>query len=244
MTTYVAGADGCPPGWAAVLKDVSGQRPPRLLVCADMAELLLRPELPGIIGVDMPIGLPDSVGPGGRDPEAQLRPRLGDRQSSVFAIPSRAAVYAEDYAEACQRSLETSDPPRKISKQAFYLFPKIRQLDGLIRNDPGLALILRETHPEGAFMVMNGGEPLDEPKKVKSVLHPPGVALRKRLLMEAAGFPEDFLDARPPSGVGVDDFLDACACAHVAERIARGAAISFPAVPRRDAHGIPMAIWA
>ncbi|MGL4240524.1 MAG: DUF429 domain-containing protein, partial [Beijerinckiaceae bacterium] len=244
MTTFVAGADGCPPGWAVVLKAVSGKRRPQLIICQDMAELLLRPELPGIIGVDMPIGIPDSVGPGGRGPEVELRSRLGDRQSSVFAIPARAAVYAEDYGEACQRSLETSDPPRKISKQAFYLFPKIRQLDEMIRKDPGLAMILRETHPEGAFMVMNGGEPLDEPNKVKSAIHPPGVALRKRLLAEVAGFPEEFLDLKPPSGVGVDDFLDACACAHVAERIARGTAVSFPAKPERDAHGIPMAIWA
>jgi predicted RNase H-like nuclease len=244
MTTWVAGADGCPPGWVVVLKDLMDRREPQVMVCADMAEALRRPELPGFICVDMPIGLPDAVGPGGRDPEVELRGKLGDRQSSVFAIPSRAAVYAEDYAEACQRSLETSDPPRKISKQAFYLFPKVRQLDALIRADPGLALILRETHPEGAFMVMNGEQPLDEPKKVKSAVHGPGIALRKRLLMEVAGFGEDFLDLKPPKGVGVDDFIDACACAWVAQKLARGEAVSFPAEPRRDSHGIPMAIWA
>jgi predicted RNase H-like nuclease len=244
MTTFVAGADGCPPGWVVVLKDVVGKRPPEVMVCADMAAVLLRPELPGIIGVDMPMGIPDAVGPGGRGPEVELRSRLGDRQSSVFAIPARAAVYAEDYAEACQRSLETSDPPRKISKQAFYLFPKIRQLDEMIRIDPGLAMILRETHPEGAFMVMNGGEPLDEPKKVKSVVNEPGIAYRKRLLRDVAGFDEAFLDRKPPKGVGVDDFIDACACAWVAQKIARGQAVSFPAAPAKDAFGIPMAIWA
>jgi predicted RNase H-like nuclease len=244
MTTYVAGADGCPPGWVVVLTDLAGKRPPQVLVAAHMAEVLTRPELPGIIAVDMPIGLPDRVGVGGRGPEAELRGRLGDRQSSVFSIPSRQAVYAEDYAAACERSLETSDPPRKISKQAFFLFPKVRQIDELIRNDPGLAMILKECHPEGAFMMMNGGVPLDEPKKSKSSIHEPGIALRKRLLADIAAFPEMFLDQRPPKGVGVDDFLDACACAWVAQRLARGAAISFPAAPEKDGHGIPMAIWA
>jgi predicted RNase H-like nuclease len=244
MTTFVAGADGCPPGWLVVLKDLAGRRAPEVLVCADMAEVLRRPELPGLIGVDMPMGLPDAVGPGGRDPEAELRGKLGDRQSSVFAIPSRAAVYAESYAAACQRSLETSEPPRKISKQAFFLFPKVRQLDELIRNDPGLAMILRETHPEGAFMVMNGGQPLDQPKKVKSAVHGPGMALRQRLLKDVAGFSEEFLSRKPPKGAGMDDFLDACACAFVAQKIAQGTAISFPAEPRRDSFGIPMAIWA
>lgn len=244
MTTFVAGADGCPPGWVVVLKDIAGRRPPEVMVCADMAELLLKPALPGIIAIDMPIGLPDAVGPGGRGPESELRARLGDRQSSVFAIPSRSAVYAQDYGEACQRSLETSDPPRKISKQAFFLFPKIRQIDELIRKDPGLALIVRETHPEGAFMIMNDGQPLEEPKKLKSAIHGPGIDMRKRLLRDVADFEEAFLDQKPPRGVGVDDFLDACACAWVAQRIARKVAVSFPERPERDAHGIPMAIWA
>ncbi len=244
MTTFVAGADGCPPGWVVVLKDVAGKRPSDVIVCADMAEVLVRPELPGIIGVDMPMGIPDVVGPGGRGPEVELRSRLGDRQSSVFSIPARAAVYADDYAEACQRALETSDPPRKVSKQAFYLFPKIRQLDEMLRGDPGLAMILRETHPEGAFMMMNGGAPLDEPKKVKSAIHEPGIAHRKRLLRDVAGFDEAFLDRKPPKGVGVDDFIDACACAWVAQRIARGQAVRFPAAPTKDSFGIPMAIWA
>lgn len=93
-------------------------------------------------------------------------------------------------------------------------------------------------------MVMNGGMPLNVPKKVKSAINPPGIALRKRLLVVAAGFSEDFLSREPPKGVGVDDFIDACACAAVAEKIARGTAISFPATPRKDSFGIPMAIWA
>jgi predicted RNase H-like nuclease len=244
MTALVAGADGCPAGWAVVLLDLAGKQPPQLMVCGTIDDLLRRPELPGIIAVDMPIGLPETVGPGGRGPESELRSRLGDRQSSVFSIPARPAIYAENYEDACQRALETSDPPRKISKQAFFLFPKIRELDTRLRKDLGLAMILRECHPEGAFMMMNGGIPLEEPKKVKSAPHPPGIALRKQLLREAAAFDDAFLDQRPPRDVGVDDFLDACACAHVARRIARKQAVSFPERPERDAHGIPMAIWA
>lgn len=244
MTTWVAGADGCPAGWAVVLKDLAGKRPPEFMLAPDMAALLRHPALPAMIAVDMPIGLPDAVGPGGRGPEAELRALLGERRSSVFSIPSRSAVYAEDFERACAISLATSDPPRKISIQAFHLFPKIRQLDELVRADPGLLAILKESHPEGAFMVMNGRRPLAEPKKVKSAVHPAGIAERKRLLIEAAGFEAAFLDRKPPSGVGVDDFIDACACAHVAERLARGEAASFPAKPERDAHGIPVAIWA
>jgi predicted RNase H-like nuclease len=46
-----------------------------------------------VIAVDMPIGLPDFTARGGRGPETLVRPLLGERQSSVFSIPSRAAVY-------------------------------------------------------------------------------------------------------------------------------------------------------
>ncbi len=153
----------------------------------------------------MPIGLPESVGPGGRGPETELRSRLGDRQSSVFAIPSRAAIYAEDYGQACDISLMTSDPPRKISKQAFFLFPRSA------RSTHSSARIRASPDPPrdasgGRFHGDERGEPLDEPKKAKSAIHPPGIALRKRLLRDAAGFPEAFLDLDPPRGVGVDDF--------------------------------------
>jgi predicted RNase H-like nuclease len=244
MTTLVAGADGCPPGWAVVLRDVSGRKPPELIVCPDMPTLLRHPKVPALIAVDMPIGLPENVGQGGRGPEVELRAMLGDRKSSVFSIPSRSAIYAEDFGAACEASLATSEPPRKISIQAFHLFPKIRELDELIRADLGLSVIMRECHPEGAFMVMNGREPLTEPKKVKSSVHEPGMRQRKQLLMDVAGFGEDFLDTKPPKGVGMDDFLDACACAWVAEKIARNEAVCFPEKPERDAHGIPMAIWA
>ncbi len=244
MATLVAGADGCPPGWAVVLKDISGRKASEVMICPDMTALLHHPKMPALIAVDMPIGLPERVGQGGRGPEVELRALLGDRKSSLFSIPSRRAVYAETFEAACEASLESSEPPRKISIQAFHLFPKVRELDELIRADLGLISILRECHPEGAFMVMNGREPLSEPKKVKSAINDAGINQRKKLLMEVAGYSEEFLATKPPKGVGLDDFIDACACAWVAEKMARSEATSFPQKPERDAYGIPMAIWA
>jgi threonine dehydratase len=244
MATLVAGADGCPPGWSVVLKDISGRKESRHLICPNMADLLRHPEVPALIAVDMPIGLPDRVGAGGRGPEVELRSLLGERKSSLFSIPARSAIYAEDYQSACEISLATSEPPRKISIQSFYLFPKIRELDELIRADPGLGFILRECHPEGAFMMMNDGEPLSEPKKIKSAINQAGMSQRKKLLMEVAGFSEAFLSTKTSNGVGQDDFVDACACAWVAEKIAKGQARSFPENPGRDSHDIPIAIWA
>jgi len=240
---WVMGVDGCPAGWIAVLLPVEATAAPHIRLIADVAALRAVPEEPAVVAVDMPIGLPDRIGPGGRGPERLLRARLGARQSSVFAVPARAAVMADGYAAACVAAVETSDPPRKISKQAFFLFPKIRDLDAVLRDDVGWAGRVHEVHPEGAFMRLNGGRPLAEPKKVKSRVHPPGMAER-RALLAAAGLPQTLLRAVPPRGAATDDLLDACACAVTALAILRGEALRFAGEPDRDRFGLPIAIWA
>ncbi len=196
-----------------------------------------------MIAVDMPIGLPERTGFGGRAAENAVRPLLGARQSSVFSVPSRSAIYAEDYAGACARASETSDPPRKVSKQLFNIAPRIREIDELLRAFPAVTTRVFEVHPEVAFWRLNGGDALAEPKKVKSRPYPPGLALRRGLLI-AAGLPAHAVNTTPPKGAGPDDLLDALACAAVARRLHRGEAQPFPDPPPRDAFGLRMAIWA
>ena len=157
-------------------------------------------------------------------------------------MPSRAAVYAGDYAAACAAALATSDPPRKVSKQCFHIFPRIREIDALLRAAPAWRDRIVESHPEGVFMALNGWRPLQYPKKVKSRPHPPGLDER-RALLAAAGLDRDLLEARPPRGAGADDVLDALACLVLAERRAAGRAVPLPSPPGRDSHGLPIAIW-
>ncbi len=193
--------------------------------------------------MDIPIGLPARAGYGGRAAENAVRPLLGARQSSVFSVPSRAAIQADDYRDACDIALVTSDPPRKISKQLFNVAPKIREVDAALRMNAELAARVFEVHPEVAFWRLNGGRAASEPKKVKHRPYPPGLALRRQLLI-AGGLPEALVDTAPANGAGADDLLDALACAVVARRIHRGDAQSFPDPPPRDEFGLVMAIWA
>lgn len=231
----VRGVDGCPAGWIAVTIAAGGRLMPSVTIARNFAGLTMDVEK---IAVDMPIGLPGRAGPGGRGPEAAVRPLLGRRQSSVFSVPSRAAVFAADYAEACRIALATSDPPRKISKQAFFLFPKIREIDMLLRDGPAMCDVVFETHPEVAFWRANGEAPLQYPKS-----KPEGLQERRDLL-ERQGFPPAFLDAPVGRGARRDDFLDACVNALVARRLLAGTARPFPDPPGRDGHGLPVAIWA
>jgi predicted RNase H-like nuclease len=234
--------DGCRAGWVAAFLRVAGDEA-RVDVVARFADVLAAPEAPDVVAVDIPIGLPERAGHGGRAAENAVRPLLGARQSSVFSVPSRAALAAADYREACRIALATSQPPRKVSKQLFMLAPKIREVDACLRGDPAAAARVFEVHPEVAFWRLNGARALDQPKKVKGRCYEPGLALRRRLLI-AAGLPATVVNGAAPAGAGADDLLDALACAAVARRIRMGLARPFPEAPTRDALGLRMAIWA
>jgi predicted RNase H-like nuclease len=239
---WLAGADGCPAGWVAVLARPSSDDV-KVQIVSRFADLLAAPELPVVIAVDMPIGLPERAGYGGRAAENAVRPLIGARQSSVFSVPSRAAIAADDYRAACSIALATSDPPRKVSKQLFMLAPKIREVDACLRADMAAAARVFEVHPEVAFWRLNGGRALDLPKKVKGRCYEPGLDLRRRLLIEA-GLPPAVVNGATPKGAGPDDLLDALACVAIARRIHCGLARPYPDPPERDAFGLPMAIWA
>jgi pyridoxal kinase len=252
--TNVAGVDGCKAGWVAVWR--TDGAPPRSGAFASFADLVAFLPQDTVIAVDMPIGLPDRIGPEGRGPEARVRKMLGARQSSVFSIPSRAAIYAEEgpfatlqdfydaHTRASRLARETSDPPRAISIQAFAIFDKIREIDRLLVERPELRGRIVEAHPEVAFWRLNDRAPMQSPKKVKGKVNVAGMKERQELLCERAGFDRQLLSAKQPKGVGADDLLDAATVMVVAERFAAGEAISFPDPPLADAHGIAIAIRA
>lgn len=234
-TRIVAGVDGCPAGWIAALWDGAGQLTSQL--CGSFADVMALPA--EIIAVDMPIGLPERSG---RPPEREVRARLGDRQSSVFAVPAAKAIDCTDYRDACRTNLLHSDPPKKVSKQCFHLFPKMREIDALI--EPSHQSRIYESHPELAFWAMNGEVPLPLPKKLRGTPYPPGLDFRRSLLRRN-GLPIDSLisDYRRRD-VGPDDLIDACACTLVAWRILNRRSIRFPADPPTNARGLRMEINA
>lgn len=249
----VVGVDGCKAGWIAVGRDPGAA--PSVAVFPSFAALLEALPADATVAVDMPIGLPDVSQKGGRGPEALVRPLLGNRQSSVFAIPSRAALYAhtdgfttvEAWHAAHRRASEvakaTSDPPRGVSIQAFGIFAKIREVDAVLIARPELRRRVFESHPEVAFCRLNGDQAMRLPKKIKGAVNPAGMAERKALLCRH-GYVSGFLDRTPPRGAAADDFLDAAAMMLIAGRIASGEARPFPDPPLADRFGIPVAIWA
>ncbi len=249
---WLVGVDGCPGAWLAVFARPDGViLPPR--VVKRFADIALSDERPAIIAVDMPIGLPERSPAGGRLAEREARALLGDRKSSVFRIPSRRAVEAsvaatpadarERFFAACAIARDTSDDRKAFAKQGFYILDKVSEVDAFLRAHSDHVGRVFETHPELAFVMMNGGVPLSLAKKIKSGNHAPGLDLRRELL-RGAGLPDEVVRMKAPKGAANDDLIDALACLVTARRIHAGLARSNPSDPPRDEHGLPMAIWA
>lgn len=239
--TLIAGVDGCPAGWLVVIRPLDDPARATARIIKTFAEILTLDPAPAVIAIDMPIGLPDIAGPGGRTCDVAARTVLGARQSSIFAVPARSAVMAQDYRSSCAIALRCSDPPRKVSKQMFNIFAKIREIDALMT--PLIQARVKEAHPEVAFAALNGWTPLCEPKKVKSQPHEAGLALRRDLLM-AAGYGERlFQTPFKRRDAGPDDLLDAAANSWTAARIACGQARCFPQRAPLDTKGLRCEIW-
>lgn len=207
----VLGVDGARGGWVGVRWDG------RSLTCAfatTLAGLVEDASPVAVVAVDMPIQLEASAT---RACEDLARPLLGARRSSLFQSPSLGALdFADDdYPGANAWSKPTTG--RGISKQAWFLVPKIREVRALAA---AAAVPVRECMPELSFRAMHG-EPLAHPKTTWS-----GQALRVRLLREQG---IDLPDDPGPAGrVAPDDLIDAAAVAWSAHRIATGGAERIP----------------
>lgn len=224
----VLGVDGCPNGWVGVVPDADRTR---VYTARTLAELLDRVAADGsvaAVGVDIPIGLADR---GPRAADLAARVALGARRSSIFLTPVRAAVEADDYAAAQQA--HRAGTGQGLSRQAYGLAAKIREVDGWVRT-AGLPVL--EVHPELSFASTPGG-PLQHGKKTW------GGAVERRRRLASEGIVLDGDLGPDPGRAGVDDVLDAAAAAWTMRRWAVGAAHPLPDPPELMPDGIAAAIW-
>jgi predicted RNase H-like nuclease len=221
----VAGADGCRTGWVVCRRDIDGTLDIRVVkALAEACEGL------SILAVDMPIGLTESPRPG-RACEGEARKLLPGKTSSVFPTPCRPALACTTYARANATSKKLG---AGLTQQTFHLFPKLLEVDELMRTQRKLQRVVYEAHPELAFARMNGDRPVLSKKR-----QPEGYAERRRLLAKH-GY-KTKVDRLP--GAARDDILDAIAVCRTATLIAAGTATRLGPASTRDRHGLPMNIW-
>jgi predicted RNase H-like nuclease len=182
------------------------------------------------LAVDMPIGFVDVPRPP-RACEVEARRLLPGKASSVFPTPCRPALACTTHAEANAVSKALGIG---INQQTFHLFPKMREVDELLRTHAKLRRIVYEAHPELAFTRMNKGKPVLSKKR-----QPDGYAERRRLLAKH-GFKTK---VERLSGAARDDILDAIAVCRTATLIAAGTATRLGPAREKDRRGLPMNIW-
>jgi predicted RNase H-like nuclease len=214
------GVDWYKAGWVAVVLDAE----PRVLVGADLAALIARVDDVACVGVDMPIGLPETT----RDADRRAREFVGPRRNSVFMTPPRTVLEAASYAEANEIAVKLLDG-RRISQQAWALRTNIAVVAQVAEHDSRVI----EVHPEVSFRAMRGA-PLQLPKTTWN-----GQAIRRAALARHGVVLPDELDL-PAGGVPPADVLDAAAAAWSARRHARRESQSLP---EGWVRGRPGAIW-
>ncbi len=230
------GVDGCRGGWVVAVVDAPGEETRFALVeCLDDVLRVAKVGRATVV-IDVPIGLPEA---GPRLCDLEARSLIGRRfGASVFPAPCRAALGGvHNYDRASRLNHRASG--RRLSKQSFHLLPRIAHVDGML--GPGLQRSVREGHPELIFRMLAGRALLHGKKTVEG-------QVERTSLLEKAGLRLDTGAARFRLGVsqaGVDDILDAAACALAAWRVAEGRALALPtATEQRDARGLRMEIVA
>ena len=191
------------------------------------------PDAPVVAAIDIPIGLMDA---GSRDCDVAARGLLKGRASTVFPAPNRPVLRCATYAEANRLSKEQCRTG--LSAQAFNIMPKIAEVDHFARNR-GLGLV-REAHPELAFVRMNDGLPLKRSKHDWA-----GRMARHELLRGVYGLNVENLEGylKAYRRVAPDDLYDALAILETARRIYQGVAKRVPEPPPIDSCGLRMEIW-
>ncbi|HET6502449.1 MAG TPA: DUF429 domain-containing protein [Amycolatopsis sp.] len=224
----VLGVDACKAGWFGIVPVTGGVS---AFVAATIGELVAAAEAGGpveVVAVDIPIGLPDR---GRRQADVLARKEIGRRWPSVFITPVRTALDAGDHASATARNRALAG--EGVSRQAFGLKPKLRQVETWVRTTRQRVV---EAHPEVSFAEL-AGAPLTARKITWA-----GAETRRRLLA-GAGIVLDDLGA-PGHHAAVDDVLDAGVVAWTARRVARGEARARPDPPEVFGDGFPCAIWS
>jgi len=228
----IAGVDGCKAGWFVAFRDNAQTD---CFVAESAAELAAKLDGFDAVGIDIPVGLPEC---GNRECETLARKALSPRRtSSVFSAPIRPVLDVDDYRKACELRFRLEG--KRMSKQSFFIMPKIAEVDRLVRARPSFACSLHEVHPEVSFAAL-AGEPMQHAKRTRE-----GFDERRQLLdrVHTPRVLDRALAAYPRTSVARDDVLDAFVVLWSAARIATHSATRLPAASVYDSYGIDMAIW-
>jgi len=235
----VVGVDGCPGGWVAVTWNTV-ERTLAARVHPTFVDVLVVYRDAVALGVDIPIGLGEGEP---RQCDLAARKAISPRGSCVFPAPDarlvealiQANASAHDFKHALSLAHELTD--KGMSKQAFYICPKIAEVN--LTMTPELQQRVVEVHPEVSFWAMAGKQPMQHKKRRQAGYDERAALLEERLGLSIWPRNEAFGIARPAKP---DDVLDAAVAAWTARRVAEDNAERLPINPPKDRRGLRMEI--
>jgi predicted RNase H-like nuclease len=230
------GVDGCRTGWFWVGLKASDRH--KVGIARTTDELAAIAQAAKLVLIDIPIGLRDQ-GALERLCDLEARRVLGaPRGSSVFPAPTRPALYARSYEEACDINFRICG--RRLSRQTWGIATKIRGIDELLRSRVDLRQTIRECHPEVCLWSLNKKRPMSGNKKRKAG-RAERLAVLKRFLPRAEAVVDRAAKTYRRKDVALDDIIDALALAVTARR-GHARLRTLPVYPERDAFDLPMEI--
>ncbi len=228
------GVDGCKVGWFSVVIDDNSAW--ETSISNDVSEVWKKQKQSRVILIDIPIGLNGKNH--SRLCDAEARKLLKGRTSSVFNAPCRKALKAKTHEEAS--GANKSITGKGLSKQAFNIMKKIREVDDFIAKTDKARNKLRESHPELCFYHMAGR--VMECNKKSTTGYEERIRVLSGYFPDAEKIVQDSMDQFRRNQVARDDIVDALAMAIMAFS-SKGELISLLNPVPKDEKGLPMTMW-
>lgn len=227
------GVDGCHYGWFAVMLDGYGHW--EVARYTNIGDLWEANKDSTLILIDIPIGLRENCIEY-RTCDIEVRRLMRERINSVFFAPCRDALNAPSHNVASKINKDKTD--KGLSIQAWSICKKIKEVDDFLRSNETARSIVKETHPELCFTMLNNANPLRFAKK-----HSEGNEERLKLLLDICKPTNEIVrkseDCFWRKDVAKDDILDALVLA-VTASFGENNLKSLPEKPELDDKGLPM----
>jgi len=187
--------------------------------------------------IDIPIGLAESKND--IRPDIFIKKELGKKGSSIFEVPCRQAVYAENKGAAREQNIAILG--KSLSEQTLGITKAIRQVDEFLLQNSQWKNRLVESHPEFCFSKLNSNRPVIENKSTNE-------GQQKRLEILRKYYPgvsevvEKFL-ADVPYRKKIDDVIDALCLAITGMLGMENGFMTIPENPMMDKQGILMQMY-
>ena len=222
MTTVI-GIDGCRAGW--ITAKILDNQLISFQIIENLNDDYLKQSNLTHIGIDIPLQLSHT---GKRLAEIEARGLLKKRACTIFSPPTLNALRAKNYIDACEVNFKECG--KRISKQSWNLFPKIKEAHKFLENNSISKLEVFEVHPELSFMAMNDMNLIEASKKTET-----GKEIRIKLIQKF--FPnfsfESVRNQYKKNQVLDDDILDSISVLWSTQRIVDNIAQFVPKDPEK-----------